>query len=96
MVIDQRSAILANPAWRPQEYTTARTTPDTREVDLVCAANDMVDYDQMGDVGKAEEYQAKKKHLLDSDDLEALPEDERILLSYFLYGFVLRSRKWGK
>jgi len=43
------------------------------------------------------DYFAKHKHVLKpSEDLTKPPEEDEILLPDYVYGFVLRSRKWGK
>lgn len=98
VIIDQRSAVLAKPNWKPLEGSDARSTYDDNELFVLPhSPDDWMYTDHFQDQKAADKWFMERKHILEpSDDRLAPPDDDKILLSFFLYGFVLRSRKWAK
>ena len=60
-----------------------------------CQKYDTIDGDLQFDEDLSNKFLANQKpHMAPVEDPEELGEDERLLLPYFVHGFVLRSRKW--
>ncbi|KAH7032405.1 hypothetical protein B0J12DRAFT_680514 [Macrophomina phaseolina] len=98
IIVDQRLAILEIPSWKPKNYNPTRTPADDDELfALPPSHGDYIHVDHNQDMGAARQWFSKQKHILESaEDLVSPPEEDRILLPHFLYGFVLRSRRWAK
>ncbi|EKG12894.1 hypothetical protein MPH_09993 [Macrophomina phaseolina MS6] len=98
IIVDQRLAILEITSWKPKNYNPTRTPADDDELfALPPSHGDYIHVDHNQDMGAARQWFSKQKHILESaEDLVSPPEEDRILLPHFLYGFVLRSRRWGK
>ncbi|KAK0650715.1 Lon protease 4 [Lasiodiplodia hormozganensis] len=57
----------------------------------------MLHLDQVQDHTESERWFSERKNILEPpEDLDAPPAEDKILLPYYLYGFILRSRKWAK
>ena len=81
-------------------YERRGTLEQCRETQCLiigCCGNELIYYDNNIDYLYTQEYPERQKHALGlTGDVEDLGTDERILLLYSVYGFVLRSRKWGR
>lgn len=62
-----------------------------------CCSNEYIFQDHDLDSNQSDKFMLKQKRLLELRVDGGRIEDElRILLPYYVYGFVLLSRKWGK
>jgi hypothetical protein len=107
VVIDMTLAININPIWRPKTEISEDdlTEPDGRETRSPtsckhmrgtegCCGSDYIFKDL--EIGKLDlsTYLRENSHLLSPRKGQDLKEEERILLPYWVYGFVLRTRQW--
>jgi hypothetical protein len=104
VIIDESMAILHNTKWFPTLGISSSTNFNDLECSekcsctLSCGAIFKHDYHQdlEDDKLRASEYFSEHKYALQPpEDTVEPPEEDHILLPHFMYGFVLRSRKWG-
>lgn len=106
VIIDQKLAIFQNRVERPEfgiRNMTVQNEDECREKctcsDPMCTLTSAKNYHQDIDEDKqqiSEYFTKNKQNLQPPDDLTKPPEEELILLPNFVYGFALRSRKWGE
>jgi hypothetical protein len=106
-VIDFQWAFLKNPLWKPELGFSHVFEHDSRELithpaDLGtcgregCCGNDDIWWDYGVDKEADEKFQRENRGVWDLiDSVEELSDDDKVLLPYRAYGFVLRSRKWA-
>jgi len=58
--------------------------------------SDTIQKDLELDKSKVDEYIRENSHALRLFPASELAERDKVLLPYWVYGFVLRSRQWGK
>lgn len=63
---------------------------------IVGCGSDTIQKDLELDKTITDEYIRNTAHELKQFLLDELTEEDKILLPHFVYGFVLRSRKWGQ
>lgn len=60
-----------------------------------CCGNDILHDDYEVDEKDRSAFKSKDKSIFDTTDLiEQLSDDQKVLLPYRVYGFILRSRRW--
>lgn len=58
--------------------------------------SDIIQKDLTLDKSRVEEYLRENSHALRVLPASELADKDKVLLPYWVYGFVLRSRQWGK
>lgn len=109
MIVDITLALSKNPHWNTYLGfdETMLTPPDTRETQCPpfckhhrvyegCCGSDTIQKDQTIDQERVSEYLRLNTLVTRLFLSTELREEDKILLPYRAYGFVLRSRQWGK
>lgn len=72
-----------------------QSTVDAALLTILGCGSDIVQKDLDMDKSKVDEYIKMNLHALGLFPARDLTENDKILLPYWAYGFVLRSRQWG-
>ncbi|KAI9736752.1 MAG: hypothetical protein M1834_000956 [Cirrosporium novae-zelandiae] len=108
VIIDNRLSFLKNSYYQPHIGLESLVSHDIRETRQPsplganclfdgCCGKDWIYRDYQLDNKRREAYMNLNSGLLDTfENIEDMSDDEKILLPYLTYGFVLRTRKWAK
>ncbi|KAK8030108.1 P-loop containing nucleoside triphosphate hydrolase protein [Apiospora rasikravindrae] len=108
VIVDMTLAIHSNPDWKPKSKISMEdlTEFDQRETKIVpycfhdiynegCCGSDIAFKDWQMDQMRLSKFAQENGSLFAGRDAKGLTEDELMLLPTWVYGFVLRTRRWA-